>query len=516
MIKKFVSLTLASTVLLTTFSSNASASSLSDLVSPITKKTLYISPNNITNVQIVDENGTVIDGVTATVKNSSGTAVAEFSEYTQTPASSYFKTLNNSGITSESYSVDLWSQCNQLMSPSTVYSVESTSSAQTEYYESGEVITVGDSYTETLLLNHFDHTRALDYSLPSASYAVYVDDDWASKTGRGFINYTTDDSNIQYFDTADGFRPAMLGNIQLYLTMDPNYSFEAFRMGVLSEVDNSGGGYYLYRYPKISDTPSQYIKYTVNLCELFPECNMYEDFEYKYIGTFVDEKNIIFDPKQDMGGTNQTSCVLTVTSGAVISAPIPDIEGNIEFYLDKNSREYSIELNVMHIEETVNPDFSVTRVYRSGSDYVDLVAEDKCSVSVQGADLPDSGTNLLNLNNESYTIELSNVPSKYSNEPFTFSVTDSQAVQYINIVLEDKTLLGDVNNDNTINSSDASSILAEYASLSSGGTATLDLASADVNKDGALNSSDASAILAYYAYISSGGTGSIETFLGIE
>lgn len=78
-------------------------------------------------------------------------------------------------------------------------------------------------------------------------------------------------------------------------------------------------------------------------------------------------------------------------------------------------------------------------------------------------------------------------------------------------------VLGDVDGDGEVNSSDASSVLSAYAITSTGGdsgyTETQTLA-ADVNFDNSVDSSDASSILSYYAYTSTGGTGSIEEFLG--
>ena len=76
--------------------------------------------------------------------------------------------------------------------------------------------------------------------------------------------------------------------------------------------------------------------------------------------------------------------------------------------------------------------------------------------------------------------------------------------------------LGDVNNDGSVNSVDASSILAEYSltSTSSEGKYTDEQKSAgDVNHDNQVNSLDASKVLAYYAYTSTNGTIGFEEFL---
>ncbi len=76
-------------------------------------------------------------------------------------------------------------------------------------------------------------------------------------------------------------------------------------------------------------------------------------------------------------------------------------------------------------------------------------------------------------------------------------------------------VLGDINDDDTINASDASDILSDYANISSGGISALDKNIADVNKDGKIDASDSSMILAYYAYTSSGGTQTIYKFRNI-
>ncbi len=85
--------------------------------------------------------------------------------------------------------------------------------------------------------------------------------------------------------------------------------------------------------------------------------------------------------------------------------------------------------------------------------------------------------------------------------------------------IQNEFILGDVDDDKSVNSSDASYVLAEYALLSTGGepvfTEKQNIA-ADVNKDKAVDASDASAILSYYASVATGGQYSgIEEFLGL-
>ena len=78
-------------------------------------------------------------------------------------------------------------------------------------------------------------------------------------------------------------------------------------------------------------------------------------------------------------------------------------------------------------------------------------------------------------------------------------------------------LLGDVTGDGLVDATDASSILQEYAALSTGnpsGYTELQRKAGDVNFDDMIDASDASNILQYYAYLSTGGTGTLEEYFG--
>lgn len=76
--------------------------------------------------------------------------------------------------------------------------------------------------------------------------------------------------------------------------------------------------------------------------------------------------------------------------------------------------------------------------------------------------------------------------------------------------------LGDIDGDGSINSSDASMILEEYARISTGHDSAFtstQLIAGDVDANGTIDSIDASTVLAYYAYVSTGGTLSFEKYL---
>mgnify|MGYP003292451071 FL=1 len=74
-------------------------------------------------------------------------------------------------------------------------------------------------------------------------------------------------------------------------------------------------------------------------------------------------------------------------------------------------------------------------------------------------------------------------------------------------VTEQPIVLGDVNEDGTVDASDASCVLAAYARVQTGGESNLrdtQTKAADVNNDSVIDASDASKILVYYAAISTG------------
>ena len=79
--------------------------------------------------------------------------------------------------------------------------------------------------------------------------------------------------------------------------------------------------------------------------------------------------------------------------------------------------------------------------------------------------------------------------------------------QTVNAIEEVDAMLGDVNDDGMVDSSDASLVLAEYAKIQTGGAGEftdIQYKAADVNKDDVVDSSDASKILSYYAMVSTG------------
>ena len=90
------------------------------------------------------------------------------------------------------------------------------------------------------------------------------------------------------------------------------------------------------------------------------------------------------------------------------------------------------------------------------------------------------------------------------------------AETYFEVTVSSDLKLGDLNNDNIIDSIDASLILTEYSIISTSGTGTFTSEQkqcADINNDNIIDAVDASLVLSYYAYISTGGSDSISEWL---
>ena len=100
-----------------------------------------------------------------------------------------------------------------------------------------------------------------------------------------------------------------------------------------------------------------------------------------------------------------------------------------------------------------------------------------------------------------------------------FRYDSSETFHPVTVVALEAHSLGDVNGDKMVDGKDASRVLAEYSSLSSGGASTLssiEFSAADVDNDGSVSAMDASYILKYYSYNSTGGNKDIKSFLHDE
>ena len=80
---------------------------------------------------------------------------------------------------------------------------------------------------------------------------------------------------------------------------------------------------------------------------------------------------------------------------------------------------------------------------------------------------------------------------------------------------DEKTALGDVNSDNSVDAGDASEVLMEYSRMSTGFAGKFtdkQKKAGDLDGNGKIDATDATMILQYYSYLSTGGKDTIENF----
>ena len=96
------------------------------------------------------------------------------------------------------------------------------------------------------------------------------------------------------------------------------------------------------------------------------------------------------------------------------------------------------------------------------------------------------------------------------------TTTTTKPVTTTQPVITETVMLGDVDRNNNVDASDASAVLAIYASVQTGDKSALTdeiKKTADVDGNGVVDASDASTILAYYAYRQTGGGKSFDVYI---
>ncbi len=214
-------------------------------------------------------------------------------------------------------------------------------------------------------------------------------------------------------------------------------------------------------------------------------------------------------------------------NGAVMVALTENLTANVKITLDSPEESDEIYYEAV-IDGSKAPGYSFEL---EGFDNV--IAEDGTIEDGRLYTLSISVTDsVTGLTSRTYTVEDISVPDEGNGEDswviYGYNVTAEEKtdeldwytepidlgyenifVENLTFFLSDNYLKGDVNEDKTVDSSDASSVLAEYARTATGNPATFtsnQKLAGDVNEDTFVDSSDASKILAYYASAATGGT----------
>ncbi len=464
---------------------------------------IEVAPGNMVFLDVQYPDGSSAEGVRVTLHNAAGTEIGGIVN------DDSFFVSNASGIDGtelgdDRYCYDVpWSTFASYVTPQTLHTVKHCRTDwDAEAYEiyQNEPVYINGGLPYKVQLYSYDASQATALTVPANQFGVYVDPKWANRTVGAYITTPTMDRYINYAPftgiLADAFtlKP---GTTSLIEAFDPNYYA---KIG-MTFSDGSGSSTSAHEV-RVSSAATEYVLCRLPLQQLCPYFHQDGKFE---------RDGLLYDLQQD---TQYTSAILTIQSGAVINAVIPDSSGYVEFYVDKATREYSLDF-CYHFSD-VPTDHGTHISGGSGFGYSGIAAN-LTEHFLEALQPPLDEIVLTQVPAGTYTLTYEDIPHGYAAPKITsLTVTNSTEVQYLQLVLENAPLLGDVNLDKQINAADASLILVAAADLGakgvSGLTADQEIA-ADVNKDGAFDAVDASLILQYAAYLGTGGKNSLEVFV---
>ena len=376
-------------------------------------KTIKVAPSNLLNVQIVDEDGNQITNSTITMKDSSGNTVADWS-------SKYsFRTYNDSAIKLAGYFNQSTDCFLEAIAPDNVITEVQIplGDGMAQVFRDG-TIPCSDGQCTTFQISSYNTDVSTDLVVPAGKFALNVDSRWGNRSAEGELTlYHNTGSNVtsktySYNENAGGlsYFDAEVADYK-YSSKNEYYAWGTAVAGHISHT-----------VVNVSDTATEYIKVRMKISEL--DSRFCDDGTV----TFTDKG---YDSLSLIGGTADNYAAMTITSGAIVNAVMPDADGYIEFYVDKETRQY--RWNTAYHWYTVT-DASIS--YRSWGEYGSEQMVNTTNVQVQCADYPDEGITLMYVPADTYTFEISNVPKGYDIPSSTsFTVNESLDVQTLKITL---------------------------------------------------------------------------------
>lgn len=333
-------------------------------------------------------------------------------------------------------------------------------------------INSGDAKKVTLYTK--DDTVPADAVLTKGTMGLYTDPQWESNselTGYLIIN-----NEPVYINSSDG--SAAYGDIRY---IDVGEFTSSMYSGLCESGTVPATGSTVLR-PDIKEEKSEYIKVKCHIKE-FSE-------EFAKNGT-ISPSDCYVDPRHN---TSKGKAFILVISGGMVNAVIPDENGYIEFYADKNDRFARLDCTGTYSGAGISGSFSENGTY---------IAAEAYTANYTVPALPDTGVVLSEVPAGEYTLTFSNISEDYRTpDSITFAVQDKAGIQNIEITLQQGYTLGDVDDDGNIDINDAALVLSEYAGIAAGLEPKFsknELLAADINESGSADIDDAMKILEYYA-----------------
>ncbi len=463
---------------------------------------IEVAPGNMVFLDVQYPDGSSAEGVRVTLHNAAGTEIGGIVN------DESFFVRNNSGIDGTELGDDRycyyvpWNTFASYVTPQTLHTVRHwRTDWDVEVYEiyQNEPVYINGGLPYKIQLYSYDASQATALTVPANQFGVYVDPKWAKRTAVGFVSTPT----LTYYFNRKGAMSALeamttipVGETRLYDVFN-----SAYEASIGLEFDGGGGSVSAHEVT-ISNTATQYVRCRLPLQQLCPYFR--QDGKYERDG-------LLYDLQQD---TQYTSAILTIQSGAVINAVIPDANGYVEFYVDKATREYTLDFCYDFNDV---PTSNGTHISGGSGFGYNGIAANLTEHFLEALQPPLDEIVLTQVPAGTYTLTYENLPKGYvAPKTTTLTVTNSKDVQYLRLMLEEAPLPGDVNSDRQVNAADAALLLRAASAIGSGGASGLTADqqnAADVNGDGTMNAMDAALILQYAAYVGSGGTMTIDKFL---
>lgn len=256
------------------------------------------------------------------------------------------------------------------------------------------VFRYGNTYETNLRYVLYEDT---DLIIAPHSFGIYADAGWADRKVDWFFSIGQySDPNDSYSD----FIPlnkfvfnTFAGNLNLAVMDDGKYPY---RFGYTFKGRGGGGGNINQRIT-FDETEHEYVKKTINLYETFPDYfNADGTKEKEFFGT-----NYHFNFYEDSLEPFQTAGMYFL-SGNMVSAPIPDKDGNVTIYVDKENYYF-----------LMCTDFAAENASGGGSTGMSGYADNKAVISFSTVTVPETGIALKQLPEGEYTISSGSLPKKY-------------------------------------------------------------------------------------------------------
>ena len=336
----------------------------------------------------------------------------------------------------------------------------------------------GETKEMTLFLQNAQQKP--DLTLKAGYYGIYTDSRWADDASENAAYMFVGDEPL-YLNPTDG--TGNYGGISTYYTessLSPSIYADICERSADAEKNK------FICNGDVCEEETEFVKYRMHLSQI--------DEGFNENGTYIYDDWII-DPR---AGTSRGGCYVIIHSSGMINAVVPDADGYVEFYAEKNSRFCQAYTFLEHTGSN-----TVTR-----GEYNGFVAADRFTDYYTAVSLPDTGVVLTNVPAREYTLSFDSVPYGYElPENMKINLEDQQGVQTIEIILQEKDPTGDIDIDGDVDLDDTLLALTHYAAIGSDLESPLNAAQqviADVNMDGNIDLVDASAIIRYYAGICAG------------